>query len=179
MYYCICQCWSISFLGSFCAIFWLKKRRLMSGLSFSNELISRNEVPHWNFLCLLFSKLINRLPEERITDIISSAVDIEMEFVVDALPIQPRCANTSNSYVPLAAIDTTKLATCLNGWKWHPPRENDFFSKNAWEKTQHPEWERTKLIILFCPQRQLLTPSLNTHASSPLYLYVTHYFVPS
>ena len=72
----------IFFLGSFCAIFWLKKRGLMPGLCFSNELISRDEGLHCDFTCLLYSKLINKLPESRIVEIVSSAVKIEMEFIV-------------------------------------------------------------------------------------------------
>jgi ribonucleotide reductase beta subunit family protein with ferritin-like domain len=78
----------IFFLGSFCAIFWLKKRGLMPGLCFSNELISRDEGLHCDFACLLYSKLINKLPESRIIKIVSSAVEIEMEFVTDALPVE-------------------------------------------------------------------------------------------
>jgi ribonucleoside-diphosphate reductase subunit M2 len=79
----------IFFLGSFCAIFWLKKRGLMPGLCFSNELISRDEGLHCDFTCLLYSKLINKFPpESRIVEIVSSAVKIEMEFVVDALPVE-------------------------------------------------------------------------------------------
>ena len=78
----------IFFSGSFCAIFWLKKRGLMPGLCFSNELISRDEGLHCDFACLLYSKIINRLPESRIVEIIRSAVAIEMEFVVDALPVE-------------------------------------------------------------------------------------------
>ncbi len=68
----------IFFLGSFCAIFWLKKCRLMPGLSFRIKLISHNKRLHCNFTCLLYSKLINRLPAACITDIISSAVNIKM-----------------------------------------------------------------------------------------------------
>jgi len=75
------------FSGSFCAIFWLKKRGLVSGLSFGNELIYRDKGLHCNFACLLYSKLVNWLPESRIVEIISSAIKIEMEFVADALPI--------------------------------------------------------------------------------------------
>jgi ribonucleoside-diphosphate reductase subunit M2 len=75
-------------LGSFCAIFWLIKRGLMPGLCFSNELISHDEGLHCNFACLLYSKLINKLPESRIVKIINSAVKIEMEFIVDALPVE-------------------------------------------------------------------------------------------
>jgi ribonucleoside-diphosphate reductase subunit M2 len=78
----------IFFTGSFCAIFWLKQHGLMPGLGFSNELISRNEGLHCVFACFLYYKLANHLPKKRIIDIISSAVDIKMEFVVDALPVE-------------------------------------------------------------------------------------------
>ena len=60
----------------------------MPGLCFSNELISRDKGLHYDFTCLLYSKLINKLPESRIVEIVSSAVDIEMEFVIDALPVE-------------------------------------------------------------------------------------------
>ena len=60
----------------------------MPGLCFSNELISRDEGMHCDFACLLYSKLLNKLPTTRITEIIRSAVEIEMEFVVDALPVE-------------------------------------------------------------------------------------------
>ncbi len=78
----------IFFSGSFCAFFWLKKRGLMPGLSYSNKLISHNEGLHCNFACLIYSKLNNRLPKKRIFDIINSAVDIKIEFIVNALPIE-------------------------------------------------------------------------------------------
>jgi ribonucleoside-diphosphate reductase subunit M2 len=78
----------IFFSGSFCAIFWLKKRGLMPGLCFSNELISRDEGLHCDFACLIYSKLVNKLSNERITEIICNAVDIEKEFVRDALPVE-------------------------------------------------------------------------------------------
>ena len=60
----------------------------MPGLRFSNELISQDEGLHCDFACLLYSKLVNRLPESRIVEIISSAVAIEMDFVVDAFPVK-------------------------------------------------------------------------------------------
>ncbi|MGB0166913.1 MAG: ribonucleoside-diphosphate reductase small subunit [Luteibaculum sp.] len=79
----------IFFSGSFCSIFWLKKRGLMPGLSFSNELISRDEGLHCDFACLLYTKhLINKLPKEQIQKIITDAVEIEKEFVTDALPVK-------------------------------------------------------------------------------------------
>lgn len=78
----------IFFSGSFCSIFWLKKRGLMPGLTFSNELISRDEGLHCDFACLLYnSHLKNKLPQQTITDIIADAVRIEQEFVTDSLPV--------------------------------------------------------------------------------------------
>jgi ribonucleoside-diphosphate reductase beta chain len=78
----------IFFSGSFCSIFWLKKRGLMPGLSFSNELISRDEGLHCDFACLLYTKhLVNKLPQEQVIEIIQNAVKIEQEFVCDALPV--------------------------------------------------------------------------------------------
>lgn len=78
----------IFFSGSFCSIFWLKKRGLMPGLTFSNELISRDEGLHCDFACLLYSELKHQLPKERVTSIIKNAVEIEKEFVSDALPVR-------------------------------------------------------------------------------------------
>lgn len=79
----------IFFSGSFCSIFWLKKRGLMPGLSFSNELISRDEGLHCDFACLLYQKhLVNKLPKETVKQIITDAVSIEKEFVSDALPVK-------------------------------------------------------------------------------------------
>lgn len=76
----------IFFSGSFCAIFWLKNRGLMPGLTLSNEFISRDEGLHQDFACLLYSKLQNKLPESKAHEIIQDAVKIEKEFIVDALP---------------------------------------------------------------------------------------------
>src|SRR4051812_24884598 len=78
----------IFFSGSFCSIFWLKKRGLMPGLSFSNELISRDEGLHCDFACLLYLQLTNKLPEARVQEVITNAVEIEKEFVTDALPVR-------------------------------------------------------------------------------------------
>src|SRR3989344_884424 len=79
----------IFFSGSFCSIFWLKKRGLMPGLAFSNELISRDEGLHCDFACLLYNEhVINRLPKEQVQEIILDAVAIEKEFVTDALPVK-------------------------------------------------------------------------------------------
>ena len=78
----------IFFSGSFCSIFWLKKRGLMPGLAFSNELISRDEGLHCQFACLLHNKHIqNKVTPERIKEIICSAVDIERVFITESLPV--------------------------------------------------------------------------------------------
>ena len=78
----------IFFSGSFCAIFWVKKRGLMPGLTFSNELISRDEGMHTDFACLLYKHLQNKLSNERIIQIIDEAVQIEMNFVSESLPVE-------------------------------------------------------------------------------------------
>ena len=79
----------IFFSGSFCAIFWLKKRGLMPGLSFSNELISRDEGLHCDFACLLYNEHVkNKMTEDDIRKIILDAVEIEKEFVTDAIPVR-------------------------------------------------------------------------------------------
>lgn len=78
----------IFFSGSFCSIFWLKKRGLMPGLSFSNELISRDEALHCEFAVHLHNHhLVNKVPKERIREIIESALEIEKEFITDSLPV--------------------------------------------------------------------------------------------
>ena len=76
----------IFFSGAFCSIFWLKKRGLMPGLTFSNELISRDEALHCEFAVLLYSKLINKIDSSHIHIIIQEAVNIETEFICEALP---------------------------------------------------------------------------------------------
>ena len=76
----------IFFSGAFCAIYWLKKRGLMPGLTFSNELISRDEALHTEFAVLLHSKLEKPLKKQKIHEIISEAVTIELEFINDSLP---------------------------------------------------------------------------------------------
>jgi len=76
----------IFFSGSFCAIYWLKKRGLMPGLTFSNELISRDEGLHTDFACLVYSYLKNKLSEEEVHKIFSDAVNIETQFITESLP---------------------------------------------------------------------------------------------
>jgi ribonucleoside-diphosphate reductase beta chain len=79
----------IFFSGSFCSIFWLKKRGLMPGLGFSNELISRDEGLHCDFACLLYNNhVVNKLDKKEVEQIILDAVAIEKEFILDALPVK-------------------------------------------------------------------------------------------
>ncbi len=79
----------IFFSGSFCSIFWLKKRGLMPGLTFSNELISRDEGMHCDFACLLYNQYVqNPLDDKVLEEIITSAVRIEKDFVTDAIPVK-------------------------------------------------------------------------------------------
>ena len=76
----------IFFSGAFCSIYWLKKRGLMPGLTFSNELISRDEALHTEFAVLLYNKLVKKMSKAKIYEIIKEAVEIEIEFICDALP---------------------------------------------------------------------------------------------
>ena len=76
----------IFFSGAFCSIFWLKKRGLMPGLTFSNELISRDEALHCEFAILLYSKLVKKMQKARFHELVKEAVEVEIEFIVSALP---------------------------------------------------------------------------------------------
>ncbi|XP_044146298.1 ribonucleoside-diphosphate reductase subunit M2 [Bufo gargarizans] len=95
----------IFFSGSFAAIFWLKKRGLMPGLTFSNELISRDEGLHTDFACLMFKHLIHKPTEERVRELIVDAVGIEQEFLTDALPVKLIGMNGTlmNQYIEFVA----------------------------------------------------------------------------
>ncbi len=78
----------IFFSGAFCSIFWLKKRGLMPGLTFSNELISRDEGVHCDYAVHLHNNhLVNKVPKERITEILTDALEIEKEFITESLPV--------------------------------------------------------------------------------------------
>lgn len=135
----------IFFSGSFCAIFWLKKRGLMPGLCFSNELISRDEGLHCDFACLLYSKLINQLPEERVNEIICNAVDIEKEFVQDALPVELIGMNSKLmcQYIEfcadrlLAALGCNRHYNTANPFEWMEmislQGKTNFFEKRVGE----------------------------------------------
>ena len=135
----------IFFSGSFCAIFWLKKRGLMPGLCFSNELISRDEGLHCDFACLLYKQLINKLPEERILEIITNAVEIEKEFISDALPVELIGMNSGlmRQYIEfcadrlLVALDCSKYYNTVNPFEWMEmislQGKTNFFEKRVGE----------------------------------------------
>ncbi|MDQ3016650.1 MAG: ribonucleotide-diphosphate reductase subunit beta [Bacteroidota bacterium] len=117
----------IFFSGSFCSIFWLKKRGLMPGLSFSNELISRDEGMHCDFACLLYNNhLVERLDPNVVRDIIMDAVMIEKEFVSDALPVKliGMNADLMCQYIEfvadrlLTALGVGKVYNAENPFQW-------------------------------------------------------------
>jgi ribonucleotide reductase beta subunit family protein with ferritin-like domain len=95
----------IFFSGAFCSIFWLKKRGLMPGLTFSNELISRDEALHTEFAVLMYSKLVKQLSKSKVVEIIKDAVQIEKEFICDALPCRLIGMNSDlmNQYIEFVA----------------------------------------------------------------------------
>jgi len=116
----------IFFSGSFCAIYWLKKRGLMPGLTFSNELISRDEGMHCDFACLLYSMLDNPLSEAELHAIVGDAVTHEKEFVCESLPVDLIGMNsrTMSTYIEfvadrlLIALGASKLYEATNPFDW-------------------------------------------------------------
>lgn len=108
----------IFFSGAFASIFWLKKRGLMPGLTFSNELISRDEGLHCDFACLLFSHLRAPPSKETVTKIITEAVEIEKEFLTEALPVELIGMNAKlmNQYIEFVA---DRLLVALNCDKYY------------------------------------------------------------
>ena len=116
----------IFFSGSFCSIFWLKKRGIMQGLTYSNELISRDEGLHCDFACMLHNKLVKGAGENMIHRIISEAVAIEIEFVTEALPVSLIGMNAEwmAQYIEFVAdrllisLGATKLYGTENPFPW-------------------------------------------------------------
>lgn len=135
----------VLFSGSFCAIYWLKKRGLMPGLTFSNELISRDEGLHAEFACLLYSMLENKLPEDVVHDIIRGAVDAERKFICEALPCDLIGMNSElmTKYIEfvadrlLAALGHSKLFNASNPFDWMElislQGKTNFFEKRVGE----------------------------------------------
>ena len=106
----------IFFSGAFCSIYWIKKRGLMPGLTFSNELIARDEALHTEFAILLYNKLEKKLKKNKITEIIEEAVEIEKEFICEALPCRLIGMNSSlmSQYIEFIA---DRLSVQLGGDK--------------------------------------------------------------
>lgn len=135
----------IFFSGSFCAIFWLKKRGLMPGLTFSNELISRDEGLHRDFAGLLYSMLVNKLDQTRIHSIIGEAVEIEKTFVTESLPVSligmnAEMMTTYIEYVAdhlIVSLGYEKLYNAHNPFDWMElisvPGKTNFFEKRVGE----------------------------------------------
>merc|ERR1712178_372895 len=135
----------ILFSGSFCAIYWLKKRGLMPGLTFSNELISRDEGLHAEFACLIYGMLQNRLPEDIVHDIVRGAVDTERKFICDALPCDLIGMNSElmTRYIEfvadrlLSSLGHTKLYNASNPFDWMElislQGKTNFFEKRVGE----------------------------------------------
>jgi ribonucleotide reductase beta subunit family protein with ferritin-like domain len=152
----------IFFSGSFCAIFWLKKRGLMPGLAFSNELISRDEGMHCDFACLLYSKLVNRLPEERVQQIIGDAVEIECKFVSEALSVELIGMNAGlmQTYIRfcadrlMVALGYSKMYNAVNPFDWMDmislQGKTNFFEKRVSEYAKSGVGvEATQQVISF------------------------------
>jgi ribonucleotide reductase beta subunit family protein with ferritin-like domain len=116
----------IAFSGAFCSIFWCKKRGLLQGLSFSNELISRDEALHTEFAVLLYSKLVNKLSFKKIKEIIMEMVEIECEFICEALPCRllGMNSNSMSDYIKFVAdrlsvqLGYDKIYDVRNPYEW-------------------------------------------------------------
>jgi len=135
----------IFFSGSFCSIFWLKKRAKMPGLTFSNELISRDEGLHCDFACLLYSMLEKKLSADTINAIIRDAVAIEKEFVCESLPVSLIGMNSDMmaQYIEfvadrlLVALGHEKIFKASNPFEWMEmislQGKTNFFEKRVGE----------------------------------------------
>merc|ERR1712141_332128 len=135
----------ILFSGSFCAIYWLKKRGLMPGLTFSNELISRDEGLHAEFACLVYSMLQNKLPDEAVHEMIRGAVTVERQFICEALSCDLIGMNSEmmTRYVEfvadrlLSALGHPKLFNATNPFDWMElislQGKTNFFEKRVGE----------------------------------------------
>merc|ERR1711920_527816 len=135
----------ILFSGSFCAIYWLKKRGLMPGLTFSNELISRDEGLHPEFACLIYGMLQHQLPEDIVHNIIRGAVDVERRFICDALSCDLIGMNNDlmTKYIEfvadrlLTALGHTKIFGASNPFDWMElislQGKTNFFEKRVGE----------------------------------------------
>merc|ERR1712232_1391543 len=135
----------VLFSGSFCAIYWLKKRGLMPGLTFSNELISRDEGLHAEFACLLYNMLNNKLPDDVVHDMIRGAVAVERRFICEALSCDLIGMNNElmTRYIEfvadrlLSALGHPKLFGSINPFDWMElislQGKTNFFEKRVGE----------------------------------------------
>lgn len=124
----------IFFSGSFCSIFWLKKRGLMPGLAFSNELISRDEGLHTDFACLLYRNHIeNKLSRKRILEILGSALEIEKQFISDALPVRLIGMNADLMKQYLEFVTDRLLVSLGYEKEYHSKNPFDFMENIALE----------------------------------------------
>lgn len=135
----------IFFSGSFCSIFWLKKRGKMHGLTFSNELISRDEGLHCDFACLLYSMMKKKLTQAQLAEIITEAVEIEKGFVCDALPVSliGMNADMMSQYIEfvadrlVVALGHEKIYKASNPFDWMElislQGKTNFFEKRVGE----------------------------------------------
>ena len=116
----------IFFSGSFCAIYWLKKRNLMPGLTFSNELISKDEASHCYFACLLYSYIKNKLDKEVIYSIFEEAVNIEKEFICDSIPCKMIGMNSDMMMKYIEFVSDRLLVQLGYEKKWNSENPFDF-----------------------------------------------------
>lgn len=155
-------CEGVFFSSSFCAIFWMKKRGLMPGLCFSNELISRDEGLHCDFACLLYTKLQTRESEAEVHKIVKECVDIEVEFVTQALPVEliGMNANLMTLYVQFCAdrlvyqLGYNKIYNAVNPFDWMEmislSGKTNFFEKRVSEYSKSGVGvEKEKQVICF------------------------------
>lgn len=150
----------IFFSGSFCSIFWLKKRGLMPGLSFSNELISRDEGLHCQFACLLYSYLNNRLDYERIKEIFIDAVEYEKEFIEESLPVRLIGMNSDlmKQYIEYVAdfwivkLGYDKIWNSKNPFEWMElislQGKTNFFEKRVGEYAKEQNCKKEEKFTL-------------------------------
>jgi ribonucleoside-diphosphate reductase subunit M2 len=151
----------IFFSGAFCAIYWLKKRGLMPGLTFSNELISRDEALHTEFAVLLHSKLEKPLKKQKIHEIIREAVEIENEFINDALSCSLIGMNNNlmNEYIKFVAdrlsmqLGGDKIYDCKNPFDWMEnisiEGKTNFFEKRVSEYSLANKVENNDNVFSF------------------------------
>merc|ERR1711953_925032 len=135
----------VLFSGSFCAIYWLKKRGLMPGLTFSNELISRDEGLHAEFACMVYSMLQNKLPDDAVHEIIRAAVAVERQFICEALSCDLIGMNSElmTKYIEfvadrlLTSLGHPKLFNASNPFDWMElislQGKTNFFEKRVGE----------------------------------------------